>query len=82
MDDPSRHADTGNHTGVGPDRGEGMPRWVRVFLIIGIILALLVVLMLTGVFGRQHGPGRHTSSGDPGEAAAAAPVEPLADGNG
>jgi hypothetical protein len=37
-----------------------MPRWVKVFLIIGIVLVLaLVVSALAGV---QHGPGLHTPS--------------------
>ena len=37
----------------------GTPRWVVVFGTIGVILIVLVVLMLTGVFGEGHGPGRH-----------------------
>lgn len=35
------------------------PRWVKVFAIIGALVALLVVLMLTGALGKGHGPGRH-----------------------
>jgi uncharacterized cupredoxin-like copper-binding protein len=42
-----------------------MPRWVKVFVIIGIVLAVLVVLMLTGVLGKGHGPGRHFGGGMP-----------------
>ncbi|MGM0875727.1 MAG: hypothetical protein ACQEWV_13230 [Bacillota bacterium] len=35
------------------------PRWVKVFGIIAIVLALLFVIMhLTGI-GGNHGPGRH-----------------------
>jgi hypothetical protein len=53
--------DTDDESGVGPD-GEskpGMPRWVKVSLIIVIaVLVLLVVLMFTGVFGGGHGPGQ------------------------
>lgn len=66
MADPPPDPDTGDDTGVGPGVGSttGMPRWVKVFGIIGIVVVLLIVLMLTGVFGGQHGPGRHTSSGD------------------
>jgi hypothetical protein len=50
-------------TGVGPDRGSptGVPRWVKVFGIIGIVVVLLVVIMLLA--GGGHGPGRHTPSG-------------------
>ncbi len=45
----------------------GTPRWVKVFGIIAIVVALLVVIMLlTG-----HGPGRHTPSGDVGGQVAA-----------
>ena len=61
MTDPPRSPDTG----VGPDRGEGMPRWVKVSGIIVIILVLLVGIML--FIGRGgHGPRRHAPSDDPG----------------
>jgi uncharacterized cupredoxin-like copper-binding protein len=36
---------------------------VKVFVIIGVVLAVLVVLMLTGVLGKGHGPGRHMGGG-------------------
>jgi hypothetical protein len=40
-------------------RGPGMPRWVKVFAIVGaVVLVLLVVMLLTG-----HGPGRHMQHG-------------------
>jgi hypothetical protein len=43
----------------------GTPRWVKVFGIIVIVVVLLgVVIMLIG--GGEHGPGRHTPSGDAG----------------
>jgi len=46
---------------------EAMPRWVKVFL--GIGLALLLLAVALKVFGGgQHGPGRHFPAG------AAAPV--------
>ncbi len=39
------------------------PRWVKLFAVAGIILALLLaVMLLTG-----HGPGRHMSAGLPGQ---------------
>ena len=42
----------------------GTPRWVKVF---GIILIVVVVLVVAMMFiGGEHGPGRHTASGDPG----------------
>jgi len=48
----------------------GIPRWVKVFGIIVIVVVLLVVgLMFIG--GGEHGPGRHTSSGEAGGQVAA-----------
>lgn len=38
--------------------GPGVPRWVKVFAIVGaLVVALVVVLLLSG-----HGPGRHGQS--------------------
>ena len=46
------------------DTRPGMPRWVKVFGIIVIVLVLLFAIsMLAGV---RHGPGMHTPSGDAG----------------
>jgi hypothetical protein len=36
----------------------GTPRWVKVFGIISLVVALLFVMMLVAGGGR-HGPGRH-----------------------
>ena len=44
----------------------GTPRWVKVFGIIALVLVLLVVMIIFTGFGGQHGPGRHTPSGDAG----------------
>ena len=66
MADPTPYPDTGDDTGVGPDRGSptGTPRWVKVFGIIALVVVVLfVVVMLIG--GGEHGPGRHSPSGDP-----------------
>jgi hypothetical protein len=42
-----------------------MPRWVKVFIIIGIVLVLgFIISMIAGV---QHGPGLHTPSDGPTE---------------
>ena len=42
----------------------GTPRWVKVF---GIIVIVVVLLVVAGMFiGGEHGPGRHTQSGDAG----------------
>ncbi|WP_045740340.1 hypothetical protein [Actinoplanes rectilineatus] len=42
--------------GGGPDAGhEGVPRWVKIAGVIGVVVvALVVVMLLSG-----HGPGRH-----------------------
>ena len=55
--------DTGEdaETGIGPDLEltAGRPRWVKVFMIIALALAVLFVgLKVTGL-GGDHGPGRH-----------------------
>ncbi len=41
----------------------GTPRWVKV---LGIIVIVVVLLLVAGMFigGGEHGPGRHTPSGD------------------
>lgn len=61
MADTPPPSDSREDTGTGPGLGSppGMPRWVKVFGIIALILVVLVILMLTGVFGQAHGPGRH-----------------------
>jgi hypothetical protein len=43
----------------------GTPRWVKVIGIIVIVVVLLVVATMFLV-GGEHGPGRHTPSGDAG----------------
>lgn len=61
-DVPADVVDPGSPTGQTRPR---MPRWVKVFVIIGIVFAVLVILMLTGVLGKGHGPGRHLGGGMP-----------------
>lgn len=46
----------------------GVPRWVKVFGLIAILVLLLVVLRLTGVVTHE-GPGRHFGSGHAGQTA-------------
>ena len=70
MTDPPRYpdsnSDTGDDTRVRPGREyPGIPRWVKVFGIIVIFVVLLVVAMMF-IGGGEHGPGRHTPSGDAG----------------
>jgi hypothetical protein len=65
MADPPRYPDTGDDTGVGPDRGPttGTPRWVKVSGLIALIVILLfvIVMLVRGPGAGGHGPGRHTS---------------------
>lgn len=42
-----------------------MPRWVKVFIIIGIVLALGFVITL--IAGVEHGPGLHQPTDSPSE---------------
>lgn len=45
----------------GDDSPPAMPRWVKVFIgIIVVVLAMLVLLKIIG--GGGHGPGRHRAS--------------------
>jgi hypothetical protein len=55
--------DAGVRPGPAP---AGMPRWVKVFIIIAIVLALAIIL--TWLLGVQHGPRLHTSVGSGGPA--------------
>lgn len=54
--DPDAEGDIG----LVPDQGSspGTPHWVKVFWVVALIVALVVVIML--VTGGGHGPGRHT----------------------
>ena len=51
----------------------GTPRWVKVFGIIVIVVILLVAAVMF-VNGGEHGPGRHTQSGDAGDQVASSSV--------
>ncbi len=43
----------------------GTPRWVKVLGIIVVVVVLLVAAVML-ISGGEHGPGRHTQSGDAG----------------
>lgn len=62
----------------GPD-GEGMPRWVKVFGIIGILIVLIGLLVLL-IGGGDHGPGRHAPLEGADTSVASAATGALADG--
>ncbi|MEJ7772391.1 MAG: hypothetical protein WKF51_10860 [Geodermatophilaceae bacterium] len=78
MSDPSRYLDPGDDAAVGPARESdaGPPRWVKISGIAAIILVLLFVIMLLSGVGGEHGPSRHSQSGDgvgPSSSSAAGP---------
>jgi hypothetical protein len=43
--------------GSEPERTTGMPRWVKVFLIVAFLL--VVAFVVTKLAGVEHGPGLH-----------------------
>lgn len=75
MAHPSVDPGTGDDTeGVGRGSTTGMPRWVKVFLIVSLVVVFLFVILL--LTGGGHGPGRHRTggggdAGGPAEAAQA-----------
>jgi hypothetical protein len=59
----------------------GVPRWVKIFVITTLALALLMVVVML-LAGGQHGPGRHLSSvGFAGRSAHVPTTSLFADGN-
>ena len=42
----------------------GMPRWVKGFLMVGLVLLLLLAVGKVTGLGGEHGPGRHGGRGD------------------
>lgn len=72
MADLPPYRDSSDDTGVRP----GTPRWVKVFAIVVIVLALLAgIIVFTGV-GGEHGPGRHLpSSGSGGQTPPSSVIE-------
>ncbi len=43
---------------VGPS--PGMPRWVKILLVVGLVVAL--AFLISSLVGVEHGPGRHVPS--------------------
>ena len=62
LDNPARGEET--HVANRPPY-PGTPRWVKVFGIIVVVVVLLVAAVMF-ISGGEHGPGRHTQSGDAG----------------
>ena len=49
------------------DPHAGMPRWVKIsLLVVGALVLVFVLANITGVAG-DHGPGRHAGGDDSGE---------------
>jgi hypothetical protein len=66
MNDMERqHGEAGPPADASPERRirwtAGVPRWVKVFVITALGLALLIVVGMW-LAGGRHGPGRHLSS--------------------
>lgn len=55
MADRPPYPDSGEHSG-----DDGIPRWVKVFGVIALVLVLLIVVVLLIGGGGGHGPGMHT----------------------
>jgi hypothetical protein len=47
----------GTEVGAGPGPTTGMPRWVKVSLVIALAVVVLLVIVL--LFGGEHGPRLH-----------------------
>ncbi|MGP3925125.1 hypothetical protein [Streptomyces sp. 8N616] len=79
MADPPSGPDTGDDTGMGPDRGStpGMPRWVKVFGLIALVVVVLLVILLLTKGPGGHGPARHFDGQAP-PASITAGLAPLA----
>ena len=72
MAEPPPYPEPGDDTAVRPTPGPaGMPRWVKAFIIVAIVLALVLIVSL--LLGVQHGPGLHSPAGGPG--GQTAPIE-------
>lgn len=55
----------------------GIPRWVKVFVVVAVAVVVLMVVAMI-ITGGQHGPGRHRSASSISErtAASAACTDP------
>ena len=62
MADPPRSRDPGEAADLAADRGSppGMPRWVKLSLILAAVLVLVVVIVML-IAGGGHGPSRHAA---------------------
>jgi hypothetical protein len=63
-------SDSSSHEGPAPSY-TGMPRWVKWFVVLAVVLAILL-LVGAALAGGEHGPGRHVSQGLPSDPSPAA----------
>ena len=62
MTEPAPESEPGPRRDSPPP---GMPRWVKVsLLVVAALLLIFVILKLTGA-GGEHGPGRHQAGASP-----------------
>jgi hypothetical protein len=74
MAEPPPYPEPGDDTGVAPTPGQtGMPRWVKVFIVVAIVLVL--ALLVSRLLGVEHGPGLHSPPGGTGGQTAPQEVE-------
>jgi hypothetical protein len=72
MTETPPYPEPGDDSGVRPTPGPtGMPRWVKVFIVIAIVLVLAFIV--SRLLGVQHGPGLHSPPG--ASSGQAAPIE-------
>jgi hypothetical protein len=57
VDSGAQREPDGGHT----DRFAGVPRWVKIFVVVAAVVVLLMVAVML-MTGGQHGPGRHQSA--------------------
>ena len=55
---------TDPHDRPSPTPASGVPRWVKIFALIAMVLIVLFVLLQVAT-GGKHGPGRHLSMAVP-----------------
>jgi hypothetical protein len=73
MAEPPPYPEPGDDTGAQSTHGSAsMPRWVKVFIIVAVVLAL--GFLVSRLLGVQHGPGLHSPPG--GSGGQTAPNEP------
>jgi hypothetical protein len=62
MAEPPPYREPGDDTSVRPTSSpSGMPRWVKVFIVVAIVLTLAFIV--SQLLGIQHGPRRHSPAG-------------------